>query len=218
MQAVIARDERVLVTVLTKKMAEELTKYYLEFGLRVKYMHSDIDTIERNQLIRAFRAGEFDILVGINLLREGLDLPEVSLVAILDADKEGFLRSVTSLIQTAGRAARNVNGRVIMFAERITKSMQECIDITAQRRQQQIDFNKEHNITPTSVKRGMDTNLKVEEYADIYVSEDKKNKIPASERKKIIKELQMKMNQAAKGLEFEVAAKYRDEIEKLKKL
>ncbi|HIP47295.1 MAG TPA: excinuclease ABC subunit UvrB, partial [Campylobacterales bacterium] len=135
---VIKKDERILVTVLTKKMAEELTKYYLELGIKVKYMHSDIDTIERTQIIRAFRAGEFDVLVGINLLREGLDLPEVSLVAILDADKEGFLRSETALIQTMGRGARNVNGRVIMFAKRITRSMKAAIDTTQERRERQM--------------------------------------------------------------------------------
>jgi len=179
---VIKKDERILVTVLTKKMAEELTKYYLELGIKVKYMHSDIDTIERTQIIRAFRAGEFDVLVGINLLREGLDLPEVSLVAILDADKEGFLRSETALIQTMGRGARNVNGRVIMFAKRITRSMKAAIDTTQERRERQM-ANKEHNITPTSVKRNMDDSLKQDEYADIY-DKKKKEKIPKAKNKK----------------------------------
>ncbi len=213
----IAKNERVLVTVLTKKMAEELSRYYIELGLKVKYMHSDIDTIERNQIIRALRHGEFDVLIGINLLREGLDLPEVSLVAILDADKEGFLRSETSLIQTMGRAARNANGRVLMFAKKITPSMQAAIDTKNYRRTRQIAYNKEHGITPTTVIRKMDENLRVEEHAEIY-EKKRKEKIPPAEKQKIIKELKAKMLKAAKDLEFEVAAKYRDEIEKIKKL
>lgn len=215
---VVAQDERVLVTVLTKKMAEELSRYYNELGLKVKYMHSEIDAIERNQIIRALRNGEFDILVGINLLREGLDLPEVSLVAILDADKEGFLRSETSLIQTMGRAARNTNGRVIMFAKKITESMRKAIEITEKRRKIQEAYNKKHHITPTSTTRGMDENLKVEELGDIYSTYDKKDKIPPSQKKEIIKSLSMQMHQAAKDLEFEKAAKLRDEIAKLRKL
>ncbi len=214
---VIKRDERILVTVLTKKMAEELTKYYIELGIKVKYMHSDIDTVERTQIIRAFRAGEFDVLVGINLLREGLDLPEVSLVAILDADKEGFLRSETALIQTMGRGARNENGRVIMFAKKITPSMQSAIDTTQQRRQKQIAFNKKHGITPTSVKRGMDDSLRQEEYADI-VEKKRKEKIPKGEKQKIINEYKKKMLEAAKNLDFEVAAKYRDKINEIQKM
>ena len=213
-----ARDERVLVTVLTKKMAEELSRYFTELGIKVKYMHSEIDTIERNQIIRGLRHGEFDVLIGINLLREGLDLPEVSLVAILDADKEGFLRSETSLIQTMGRAARNANGRVIMFAKRITQSMQAALDTVKYRRERQIAYNREHGITPTTVIRKMDENLRVEEYADIYESKKKRDKIPPAEKQKIIKELKAKMLKAAKDLEFEMAAKYRDEIEKIKKL
>ncbi len=214
---VIKKDERILVTVLTKKMAEELTKYYVELGIKVKYMHSDIDTIERTQIIRAFRAGEFDVLVGINLLREGLDLPEVSLVAILDADKEGFLRSETALIQTMGRGARNENGRVILFAKKITRSMQAAIDTTRERRTKQIAFNKEHGITPTSTKRNMDDSLKQEEYADIY-EKKKKEKIPKGEKQKIIKEYKKKMLDAAKNLDFEVAAKYRDKISDIQKM
>ncbi len=213
----IAKNERVLVTVLTKKMAEELTKYYIELGLKVKYMHSDIDTIERIEIIRGLRNGTFDVLIGINLLREGLDLPEVSLIAILDADKEGFLRSKTSLIQTMGRAARNINGRVIMFAKKITQSMQFAIETTNDRRKIQIQHNKKHNITPKSVKRLMDDTLKEEEYGDIY-EERKKDKIPQSEKKKILNEYKAKMIEAAKNLEFEIAAKYRDKIEQLKKV
>ena len=214
---VVEKGEKVLVTVLTKKMAEELTKYYLELGLKVKYMHSDIDTIERNQIIRALRMGEFDILVGINLLREGLDIPEVSLVAILDADKEGFLRSETSLIQTMGRAARNENGRVLMFAKKITDSMKRAIEITEYRRKRQEEFNKKHNITPKTTKRSLDENLRLEDYSTI--GEKKlKEKIPAKEKQKIIQGLKAKMLEAAKKLEFEVAAKLRDEIEKIKKM
>ena len=143
-KAVIERGERVLITTLTKKMAEELTRYYLELGLKIKYMHSDIDAVERNELIRGLRRGDYDILVGINLLREGLDLPEVSLVAVMDADKEGFLRSKTSLIQTMGRAARNVNGKVILFANKITNSMREAIDITSARRKYQVCRCRSH--------------------------------------------------------------------------
>ena len=214
----VKRGEKVLVTVLTKKMAEELSKYYIELGLKVKYMHSDIDTIERNQIIRGLRQGEFDVLIGINLLREGLDLPEVSLVAILDADKEGFLRSETSLIQTMGRAARNVNGKVLMFAKKITKSMQKAIDITTKRRKQQEEFNKKHNITPKTTVRKLDENLKLEDYDKILQQEQKKQKIPKSQRQSIIKELTKKMHEAAKALEFEAAARYRDEITKIKQL
>ena len=213
----ISKDEKVLVTVLTKKMAEELTRYYADLGIKIRYMHSDIDAIERNQIIRSLRVGEFDVLVGINLLREGLDLPEVSLVAILDADKEGFLRSETSLIQTMGRAARNLNGRVIMFAQKITESMKKAIETTEKRRTIQEAYNTEHGITPTSTKRKMDENLKVEEMGDIYSAYDKKDKIPPSQKKKIITEMTKAMHEAAKILEFEKAARLRDEIEKLKK-
>lgn len=218
MKEVIAKGERVLVTVLTKKMAEELTTYYNDLGLRAKYMHSDLDVIERNQVIRSLRLGEFDILIGINLLREGLDLPEVSLVAILDADKEGFLRSETSLIQTAGRASRNVNGHVLMYAKRITKSMQATIDITGERRKKQIAYNAEHGITPTTTLRGLDTNLKVEDAGELYNKRSKLDKMPKAERQQIVKELKAKMLNAAKKLDFEEAARFRDEIAKIKKL
>jgi excinuclease ABC subunit B len=218
MKPIIAKKERVLITVLTKKMAEELTTYYNDLGLKVRYMHSDLDAIERNQVIRSLRMGEFDILVGINLLREGLDLPEVSLVAILDADKEGFLRSTTSLIQTAGRAARNANGKVLMYAQKITNSMRETIEITQKRREKQIAYNQKHGITPKTTIRELDTDLKVEEAGELYNRRSKIDKIPKAERQHIIKELKAKMLLAAKNLEFEEAARLRDEIARIKKL
>ena len=218
MKAVIKRGERVLVTVLTKKMAEELSSYYNDLGLKVQYMHSDLDAIERNQIIRSLRLGEFDILIGINLLREGLDLPEVSLVAILDADKEGFLRSQTALIQTSGRGARNANGKVLMYAKKITRSMQACIDITQKRRAKQITYNEEHGITPTTTIRELDTDLKVEDAGELYNKRSKLDKMPKAERQRLIKELKAKMLVAAKKLEFEEAARIRDEISKIKKL
>lgn len=213
---VIAKNERVLVTVLTKKMAEELASYYADLGIKVKYMHSEIDAIERNQIIRELRLGTFDVLIGINLLREGLDIPETSLVAILDADKEGFLRSRTSLIQTIGRAARNENGRVILFAKKITASMQFAIDETNRRRKLQEEFNKERNITPKSTKRKLDENLKLEEYDDVAWKKQKLEKMPASERKKILIELNKQMKKAASDLNFEEAIRLRDEIAKIK--
>ena len=214
---VIAGNERVLVTVLTKKMAEELSKYYLELGLKVKYMHSDIDAIERNELIRGLRTGDFDMLIGINLLREGLDLPEVSLIAIMDADKEGFLRSRTSLIQTMGRAARNVNGKVVMFCKKITNSMKEAIEITQKRRKYQDEYNKTHNITPKSVSRNVEESLKLDDTEAIDRAM-KAEKMPSSERAKIVKDLPKQMMEAADKLEFEKAAALRDEIKKMRKL
>ncbi len=218
MKPIIERGERILVTVLTKKMAEELSSYYNDLGLKVQYMHSDLDAIERNQIIRALRLGEFDVLIGINLLREGLDLPEVSLVAILDADKEGFLRSQTALIQTAGRGARNANGRVLMYAQKITRSMQACMDITQARRAKQHTYNQKHHITPTTTIRELDTNLKVEDAGELYNKRSKLDKMPKRERQQLIKELKAKMLVAAKKLEFEEAARIRDEISKIKKL
>ncbi len=212
------KDERVLITVLTKKMAEALTKYLADLGIKVQYMHSDIDTIERNQIIRSLRLGEFDVLIGINLLREGLDLPEVSLVAILDADKEGFLRSETALVQTIGRGARNANGRVILYANKITGSMKRAIDKTNSRREIQDAYNKEHGITPTTTIRKLDENLKLEDHGGIYQKHKKMDKMPATERKALVKELSLKMKQAAKELNFEEAARLRDEITKIKKL
>lgn len=217
-KARIAKNQRVLITTLTKKMAEELTKYYAELGIKVRYMHSDIDAIERNHLIRSLRLGEFDVLIGINLLREGLDLPEVSLIAIMDADKEGFLRSETSLIQTMGRAARNVEGKVILYAKKITGSMQRAFDITDYRRKKQEEFNQLHNITPTSVQRNVEQELKIESSGLSKLYEKNAKKIPKSERNAIIKELSLKMHQAAKALEFEEAARIRDEIARIRNM
>ena len=217
-KAVIERGERVLITTLTKKMAEELTRYYLELGLKIKYMHSDIDAVERNELIRGLRRGDYDILVGINLLREGLDLPEVSLVAVMDADKEGFLRSKTSLIQTMGRAARNVNGKVILFANKITNSMREAIDITSARRKYQDEYNKANSITPKSASRNIEDSLKEDDTIELYTKAKKLEKMPANERAKMVKELRTMMMEAAKNLEFEKAAALRDEIAKLRQI
>jgi excinuclease ABC subunit B len=215
---VVKRNERVLVTVLTKKMAEELTTYYNDLGLKVKYMHSDIDAIERNQIIRQLRLGKFDVLIGINLLREGLDIPEASLVAILDADKEGFLRSRTSLVQTMGRAARNENGKVLLFAKKMTESMKFAIETTTKRRELQDAFNKEHGITPKTTVRKLDEDLKMEEYDEVARKREKMTKMPASERQKMLVELNKQMTKAAKDLNFEEAIRLRDEIEKIKKL
>ncbi|MCL7419930.1 MAG: excinuclease ABC subunit UvrB [Methylobacter sp.] len=221
----IELQERVLVTTLTKRMAEDLTEYYLEHGVRVRYLHSDIDTVERVEIIRDLRLGQFDVLVGINLLREGLDIPEVSLVAILDADKEGFLRSVVSLVQTIGRAARNVRGKAILYADRITKSMQQAIDETERRREKQRRFNAEHHIEPTTIYKSvtdiMQTSIpgaaisfggakgQVAELAADY-----KAMTPKQLGKKL-KQLEEAMYQHAKNLEFEQAAKIRDEIKTL---
>jgi excinuclease ABC subunit B len=181
-------------------------------------MHSEIDTIERNQIIRGLRVGNFDVLIGINLLREGLDLPEVSLVAILDADKEGFLRSETSLIQTIGRGARNEHGRVILYAQKITGSMERAIKKTNDRRTIQEAHNALHGIIPTTTKRSLDENLKLEDVGDLYNRSKKAKTLPAAERKKLVDELSLKMKEAAKKLEFEEAARLRDEIAKIRKL
>lgn len=213
------KGERVLVTTLTKRMAEELTEYYQDIGVRVRYMHSDVVTLERIELIQALRGGEYDVLVGINLLREGLDIPEVSLVAILDADKEGFLRSETSLIQTCGRAARNVNGRVIMYADRVTGSMERAIGEMSRRRKVQDAYNKEHNITPESVKKSMGSVLG-SVYESDYVTMPKAGEgqspyIPLKEIPKIIKALKKEMAVAAADLKFEKAAEVRDRIKEL---
>ncbi|MBR5718246.1 MAG: excinuclease ABC subunit UvrB [Clostridia bacterium] len=202
---------RVLVTTLTKRMAEMLTEYLDGMGVRVRYMHSDIETIERMEIIRDLRLGEFDVLVGINLLREGLDLPEVGLVAILDADKEGFLRSTTSLVQTIGRAARNVDGRVIMYADTVTDSMQRAIDETNRRRQIQMKYNEEHNITPQSIKKAVHDVIEISSRA-----KSNSDSMSEAEKEERIKLLTEQMRQAAMELEFEEAAKLRDELYRLK--
>lgn len=207
----IENKERVLVTTLTKKMAENLTDYLSQHGIKVRYMHYDIDTIERMELIRDLRLGEFDVLVGINLLREGLDIPEVSLIAILDADKEGFLRSETALVQTIGRAARNAGGRVIMYADTVTNSMEKAISETYRRREKQIAYNEEHGITPQTITKDVREILEIS-------SRDKsgKKRMSREEKQKLIIRLTEEMKAAAKILEFEHAAYLRDKIEKLK--
>ena len=212
-----ARDERVLVTTLTKKMAEDLTNYLKNAGIRVRYMHSDVETIERMEIIRDLRLGEFDVLVGINLLREGLDLPEVSLVAILDADKEGFLRSETSLIQTIGRAARNAEGLVIMYADEITPSMRAAMDETERRRGIQDAYNQEHGIVPKTIIKGIREVLEISKTAEgETIRGRKKKKLSEQERAAEIAKLEKEMKEAAKMLEFEYAAVLRDRIIELK--
>jgi excinuclease ABC subunit B len=213
------RGERVLVTTLTKRMAEELTNYYGELGVRVRYLHSDIDTLDRVKLLREFRRGTFDVLVGVNLLREGLDLPEVTLVAVLDADKEGFLRSATALVQTAGRAARNVDGRVILYGDTVTRSMQEALDETERRRGRQREYNDEHAITPeTVVKRISDAfgEFFSKDYVD--VAGDPASVLPTREAvsEERIAELEEAMHEAADALDFERAATLRDRIRDLR--
>ena len=222
----VERNERVLITVLTKRMAEDLTQYLDEHGVRVRYLHSDIDTVERVEIIRDLRLGEFDVLVGINLLREGLDMPEVSLVSVFDADKEGFLRSEQSLIQTIGRAARNINGKAILYADKTTGSMQRAIDETNRRRKMQIEFNMRNGMKPRSIEKSV---------GDIMegASAARKTKLGGSIKSKIlsddilklkpisniaseIKKLEEKMYQHAKNLEFEEAARVRDLLTKLR--
>jgi excinuclease ABC subunit B len=217
----IAKQQRVLVTTLTKRMAEDLTGYLKELGIRVNYLHSDIDTVERVQIIRGLRAGEFDVLVGINLLREGLDIPEVALVTILDADKEGFLRSERSLIQTCGRAARNVDGRVIMYGDKITRSMQACLDETARRREKQLAYNEEHNITPQSIKKSLRSildDLSSKDYVELpQVAEGQAEYLSPGALKKEIAATKEQMLGAAANLDFEKAAELRDKMLLLEK-
>lgn len=217
--------ERVLVTTLTKRMAENLTEYLGEHSVRVRYLHSDVDTVERVEIIRDLRLGEFDVLVGINLLREGLDIPEVSLVAILDADKEGFLRSDRSLIQTIGRAARNLNGKAILYADRITGSMRRAMDETQRRREKQIVYNKKHGITPMGVQKAVrdimegvapDAPLRAKEYARVAEEVIEYSAMPHEKLLKKIKQLEKQMYQHARDLEFEEAARIRDEIERIR--
>ena len=213
----VERDERVLVTTLTKRMAEELTEYLLDNQVRCNYIHSDVDTLERVKIMDDLRAGLYDVLIGVNLLREGLDLPEVSLVAILDADKEGFLRSHRSLTQTAGRAARNINGRVIMYADSITDSMKRAIDETNRRRELQEKFNKEHGIVPKTIIKGVREVLEISRTAEGDTIRGRKNrKLSEQERAAEIAKLEKEMKEAAKLLEFEYAAVLRDRIVELK--
>ena len=215
----VAKKERVLVTTLTKKMAEELTDYYLDYGIKIKYMHSDIDTIERTEIIRGLRKGEFDVLVGINLLREGLDIPEVSLVAILEADKEGYLRSRRSLIQTMGRAARNVEGSVILYADRMTDSMKEAITEVERRRKIQEQYNKENGINPKSIKRKIDAALvDYELEKEEEVKKVAKNYKNIKEIEKEVKKLEKKIKELSEELNFEEAIKVRDKMNELKKV
>ena len=221
-RTVVDRNERVLVTTLTKKMSEDLTDYLLEMGFRVRYLHSEVDTLERIQIIRQLRLGEYDVLVGVNLLREGLDLPEVSLVAILDADKEGFLRGATSLIQTIGRAARNIDGKVVMYADKETDAMRTAIGETDRRRAIQVAYNEEHGITPETIVKGI---------SDISEFLQSDSKVPTKGRRRrqtkadmapneieqTMRELEEEMLAAAEELRFEYAAKLRDEIRDLRR-
>ncbi len=229
----IEREERVLVTTLTKRMSEELAKYMAKNGIKCRYLHSEIDTLERVEILRDLRLGVFDVLIGVNLLREGLDLPEVSLVAILDADKEGFLRNDRSLTQTAGRAARNSNGIVIMYADRITASMQTTIDETSRRRAKQIAYNEKHGITPTTVKKSKEEIYRQSSVLEVRSTVDKEYYIEPEElniaadpvmqsmskeqMQKSIKQVERKMKKAAKDMDYMTAAQYRDEMLALQK-
>jgi excinuclease ABC subunit B len=223
-----AKNERILVTTLTKKMSEDLTDYLMGLGIRVRYLHSEVDTLRRVELLRELRSGEYDVLIGINLLREGLDLPEVSLVAILDADKQGFLRSATSLIQTIGRAARNVSGEVHMYADSITPAMAQAIDETNRRREKQVAYNTEHGIDPTPLRKKIAdiTDLITKEAEDTETLSSKVvssgikvsgHSLPRQELIGLIESLTDQMKMAAGDLQFELAARFRDEIRELKK-
>jgi excinuclease ABC subunit B len=227
-QKCVEVDERVLITTLTKRMAEDLTDYLREHGVRVRYLHADIETVERTEIIRDLRLGKFDVLVGINLLREGLDMPEVSLVAILDADKEGFLRSDNSLIQTIGRAARNLNGRAILYADKVTGSMQRAMDETSRRRQKQLEYNEAHSITPRGIHKAVADIMEgarggAPQLARGKRRDGKRGEAAATDLKpealaKQMKRLEGEMLKRARNLEFEEAARLRDEIERLKQL
>ncbi len=210
----VDKNQRVLVTTLTKRMAEDLTEYLIGMGIRARYMHSEIHTIERAEIIRDLREAKFDVLVGINLLREGLDLPEVSLVAILNADRQGFLRSATAMIQIAGRAARNIDGEVIMYADEITTAMEKVIKETERRRQAQIKYNEEHGITPASVEKAIKDLIESAEPEEEEITLERY--IPPEDISRIIEELEIEMRQAAENLEFEKAASFRDQILELK--
>jgi excinuclease ABC subunit B len=216
--------ERVLVTTLTKKMAEDLTDYLLESGVKARYLHSEIDTLERIQIIRELRLGEYDVLVGVNLLREGLDLPEVSLVAILDADKEGFLRGKTALIQTIGRAARHVNGRVLMYADKLTEAIKGALDETNRRRVKQLAYNEEHGITPESIVKGVSDIAELLALESPHVPSSSRRRggrkvegLDRGELERLVVDLEQEMYVAAEELRFEYAAKLRDEIKELRR-
>ncbi len=216
----VEKSQRVLVTTLTKRMAEDLTAYLEDLEVRVRYLHSEVETIERSKILRELRLGQFDVLVGINLLREGLDLPEVSLVAILDADKEGFLRSETSLIQTAGRAARNVEGEVILYADEVTSSIERALKETRRRRKIQLQYNRSHNITPRTIKKAILAGIETytaDKYEKMAVGEEKTDYLPPSEVSRLVEVLKRKMRRAAENLEFERAAQFRDRIKELTK-
>jgi excinuclease ABC subunit B len=215
-RARVADGERVLVTTLTKRMAEELTQYYADLGIAVRYLHSEVQTLERMDIIRELREGKFDVLVGINLLREGLDIPEVSLVAVLDADKEGFLRSTRSLIQTIGRAARNVNGRVLLYADQLTDSIRETVRETNRRREIQEAYNQEHGITPRTISKRITSireSIWEQDYVTVPTAES--DHIPAHELPRYLDSLRREMREASRGLEFERAAELRDRIRAL---
>jgi excinuclease ABC subunit B len=210
------KHQRVLVTTLTKRMSEDLAEYLQEINIKVAYLHSDIDTLERTDILRDLRLGVYDVLVGINLLREGLDLPEVSLVAILDADKEGFLRSEQALIQTVGRAARHEQGRVVMYADKVTKSMQRTIDETARRHKIQEAYNKKHGVTPTGIKRAIEKGMRPDLPDEAKRAKLDLKKIPKDEYGSLIRDLKSQMDLAAANLQFETAAELRDLIEEIK--
>jgi excinuclease ABC subunit B len=218
-------DQRVLVTTITKKMAEDLAGYLLELGLKARYLHSDIDTLERVQILRDLRLGEYDVLIGVNLLREGLDLPEVSLVAILDADKEGFLRSETSLVQTIGRAARNVDGSVIMYADDVTDSMQRALNETNRRRMRQLEYNEDNDIDPQTIRKKVSDILELVQSGDVPAGDRRARELRRREPldltqpdlRRLIQSLEEEMHEAATELRFEYAARLRDEINDLKR-